>query len=1451
MGSQVYAVSGTDTNSCVNIDSLNIIVEPILNSNQSLIICQSELPYAWNGALFNESGTQTVVLTSILSGCDSLATMNLNVINTLSTTVDTTICQDELPFTWNGLIVNSSGLKTLNFTSLATGCDSIISLNVLVNALPTVNAGANQIFCEGTTTTVNGSGAPSYIWDNGVSDGVGFIPPVGTGTYTVIGTDGNGCQNTDELSILVNPLPTVNAGVDQSFCVGTSTILSGSGAIIYEWDQSIDDGTPFSPPSGIETYTVTGTDSNGCSNSDTVVLTVHELPDVFAGSDQELCDYGDLLTLSATGAETYEWTNNITDGLGFFPSLGTTTYSVTGTDANGCENTDDVSVLVNPLPALEAGQDQTFCEGTTTVVNGSGATSYAWDNGVNNGIDFVPPVGTNIYSVVGTDVNGCQNTDELTILVNALPPVNSGGDQSICFGEAITLQALTAQELTVIDFEVEEEGYETPLSVFGSNFTDVFNRTDIDLPNCTNEDGFYWAVEDLQVVNPQLNLNSIDVSGLNYFLFSIDLLAHHYNDWDASDEFLITYSLDGGEYQNLMWVQSSDDGSSFNEPAALDIDFNGEGDCGNGTTLPSLTTGTGNSGCVVSSSNFETFTSGVINLSGNSTLNIKLQFNGFTSTDEGLYFDNITISSGEIENVSYEWSSGINDGISFIPPSGIEIYTVTGTDSNGCSNSDEVVLTVYELPNVFAGSNQEVCNNGDLITVSASGAETYQWTNGITDGVGFLPNLGTTTYSVTGTDVNGCVNTDELSILVNPLPIVEAGPNQTFCEGNATALSASGATTYFWDNGVNDGIAFIPIVGSTTYTVVGTDVNGCQNTDELTILVNPLPNVFAGSDLTLCEGEPALLSGSGAMHYDWSGGVVDGNSFVPNTGTNLYQVVGTDNNGCSNSDEISVVVNPLPIVSAGPNQSLCIGNTIVLVGSGASSYEWNNGVTDLIPFQPGVGSQNYTLIGTDGNGCQNTDQVNVTVFALPNVNAGIDQELCEGASTALQAVGAVSYAWDNNAVNGASFVPNIGTSQYTVTGTDINGCVNTDEMLITVYALPDVFAGVNQQLCNGESTFVNATGAVNYQWNNGVTNGVQFTPPQGTMVYTVEGTDANGCSNTDQLSIEVNAIPIIDAGSNQSICDGNSVILFASGTGTLIWSQGVSNGVPFVPPLGFNTYNVSVVDVNGCFNTDEVSVSVNPIPAVYAGVDIEICEEEPVTLNASGAQSYAWSGGVVNNIAFVPSVGNYVYTVTGTTDEGCSASDQVEVLVNSFTYGVDSHTACDAFVWMDGIEYTQSNNSATYILTNSNGCDSIVTLNLTMSYQSDTTLFVSSLGDYSLNGQVYSESGTYVQQIENQYGCDSTIYLQLNITQSGIDELASLGIRAYPNPFSSILHLDFEQLMHEQRLVLTDINGKVLLQRYNLQLNNVIQLNDLESGMYYLNLFQKDRPIGQLKVMRY
>ena len=113
-----------------------------------------------------------------------------------------------------------------------------------------------------------------------------------------------------------------------------------------------------------------------------------------------------------------------------------------------------------------------------------------------------------------------------------------------------------SQITTVINFETEGDGY-TPSATEGSGWMDVFNRTNHNMTIVTNEDGYYWAIEDLlALTNPSIDLDQINISGATSFTFQVDLLAHHLDDWDASDELLITYSLDGGSYQNLMWIQS-------------------------------------------------------------------------------------------------------------------------------------------------------------------------------------------------------------------------------------------------------------------------------------------------------------------------------------------------------------------------------------------------------------------------------------------------------------------------------------------------------------------------------------------------------------------------------------------------------------------------------------------------------------------------------------------------------------------------------------------------------------------------------------------------------------------------------------------------------------------------------------------------------------------------------
>jgi hypothetical protein len=202
------------------------------------------------------------------------------------------------------------------------------------------------------------------------------------------------------------------------------------------------------------------------------------------------------------------------------------------------------------------------------------------------------------------------------------------------------------------DFETENSGYTVFGSTEGSSFIDVFNRVN---PNIGGNSTFIWAVEDTNVTPNSIALDQINISGYGEFTFSIDMLAHHYNDWDDTDEFLIWYSLDGGTYQPLLSVQNA--GGQYNEAASIDTNFDGDGDCGSGT-LPALTTG--NSGCDVTSNTFERFSSSTIPLSGNSTLDIRLEFFGLDSTDEGIYLDNITVEANSAGGPTVGFDSSTN-----------------------------------------------------------------------------------------------------------------------------------------------------------------------------------------------------------------------------------------------------------------------------------------------------------------------------------------------------------------------------------------------------------------------------------------------------------------------------------------------------------------------------------------------------------------------------------------------------------------------------------------------------------------------------------------------------------------------------------------------------------------------------------------------------------------------
>jgi hypothetical protein len=323
-----------------------------------------------------------------------------------------------------------------------------------------------------------------------------------------------------------------------------------------------------------------------------------------------------------------------------------------------------------------------------------------------------------------------------------------------------------------------------------------------------------------------------------------------------------------------------------------------------------------------------------------------LQFSGNLSfclgqnanlTYTGSYTDSLNwILSNGVTNFSF---SG-NSITSSILPTGSYSVTLNGY-KYGMLFTETVAnaFTIYSVPVVGAGTDITVCQD-ETVTVNASGANQYVWNAPFTvnNGLPFTPPVGTHTLSVTGTDVNGCVNQDNLQLIVNSSPIVSAGTDITVCQGEAVTVNASGANQYVWNAPftVNNGLPFTPTVGTHTLSVTGTDVNGCVNQDNLQLIVNSSPIVSAGTDITVCQGEAVTVNASGANQYVWNAPftVNNGLPFTPTVGTHTLSVTGTDINGCANQDDLQLIVN------SGPTAVATINGSSVLESNAASTYQW-------------------------------------------------------------------------------------------------------------------------------------------------------------------------------------------------------------------------------------------------------------------------------------------------------------------------------------------------------------------------------------------------------------------------------------------------------------------------------------------------------------------------------
>lgn len=545
----------------------------------------------------------------------------------------------------------------------------------------------------------------------------------------------------------------------------------------------------------------------------------------------------------------------------------------------------------------------------------------------------------------------------------------------------------------------------------------------------------------------------------------------------------------------------------------------------------------------------------------------------FTPNDSICAGTNVTFSTPVGANTNLQWLvnntniGGATGTSTIVNTAGNYSLAVQNTALLCSDTTAATTITIITNPTASITTADSIACAGDQLTLDASGG-TITWNNGITDNTPFTPSA-TDYYVATAANAFGCTALDSILVAVNSLPAVGANvTDNDICIGSSVTFNGSNAVTYTWNNGVTNNVSFTP-ASSNTYTVTGTDANLCSNTATVTVTVNSLPSVGATvTDNDICFGASVTFNGTNAVSYTWNNGVTNNVSFTP-ASTNTYTVTGTNANLCSNTATITVTVNPLPSVGATvTDNDICEGSSVTFNGTNATTYTWDNGVTNNVSFTPNS-TNTYTVTGTDLNNCSNTSTVTVTVHPLPTVVANVtDNDICLGTSVTFTGSGASTYTWNNGVINGTPIVLS-STNTYIVTGTDVNACSNTSSITVTVHSLPA--ASINlliDSVCftSGSITLTGASPAGGFYSGLGVTGNI-FDPSIGSGTYpiTYTYTDANGCSDTDADNILVSGCLAIN-NENSDI-----IALYPNPTDAYFYIKASSNDL----------YSMSIIDMNG------------------------------------------------------------------------------------------------------------------------------------------------------------------------------------------------------------------------------------------------------------------------------
>jgi gliding motility-associated-like protein len=1225
---QTYTMTGTYTKTLINaggcdsIATLNLTVNSILSSTTNLIICNNQLPYSWNGQSYTAAGTYTKILTSA-SGCDSVVTLNLAVNTTLTSTTNTMICSNQLPYTWNGQSYNAGGTYTKTLLSIS-GCDSIATLNLVINSILT-----------GTTNTSVCTNQLPYTW-NGQSYNA-------AGTYTKALTSVSGCDSIATLNLTVKPAVTSTSNI--SICTNQTP---------YTWN-----GQNYTTTG---TYTKTLTSATGCDSIATLNLVAKPL--VTSTTNISIC----------TNQMPYTWNGQIYTISG--------TYTKTLTSTVGCDSIATLNLIVNPLVTS-----------TTNIAICTNQTPYTW-----NGQAYST---TGTYTKTLTSAAGCDSIATLNLAVNS--SLTSTTNITICNnqlpytwnGQSYTAAGTYTKTLSSVS------GCDSIVTLNLTVNTTLTSTTNITI--CSNQLPYSWNGQSYTAAG-SYSKTLTSVSGcdsiatlnltVNTMLTSTTNTAICTNQlpytWNGK-----SYAAAGTYTKTLTSTSGCDSVATLNltlKPAVTSstnisictnqtpYTWNGQTYSATGTYTKTLTS---SSGCdSIASLNL------LVKPVATSTTNLSIctnqtpyTWNGQAYSTTGTYTKTLTSAVGcdSIATLNLAVNSILTsttntticnnqlpytwNGQSYTVAG---TYTKTLTSVSGCDSIATLNLTVNTT--LISTTNIVICNN----------QLPYTWNGQSYAAAG--------TYARTLTSVSGCdsiatmnltinttlTSTTNIAICNNQLPYTWNGRSYTAAGTyTKTLTSVSGCDSIATLN-----LTLKPVVTSTTnfaictnqtpytwngqaYTTTGayiktlTSAAGCDSIATLNLVVKPV--VTSVTDLSICTNQ---------IPYTWNG-----QSY---TISGTYTKTLTSSAGCDSVATLNLVVNST--LSSTTNTTICTTQL---------PYTWNG--------QSYTAAGIYTKTLTSSSGCDSIATLNLTVNTTLTSTTNIT--ICTSQ---------LPYTWNGQSYNAAGTYPK--------TLLSVSGCDSIVTLNLTVNTI--LTSTTNIAICNNQLL---------YMWN-----GQSYTVA-GT--YTKTLTSVSGCDSIATLNLVVNSI--LTSTTNTAIC--NNQLPYT-------W-----NGQSYTAA---GTYTKTLTSVSGCDSIATLNLTVKP--TVTSTTNISICINQ--TPYAWNGQSYTTTG---------------TYTKTLTSAGGCDSIATLNLVVKPVVISTTNLSICTnqtPYTW-NGQTYTISG-TYTKTLTSAAGCDSIATLNLTvnstLSSTTNTTICTNQL-PYSWNGQSYTAAGTYTKTLTSVSGCDSIATLNLTV----------------------------------------------------------------------------------------